>query len=161
LIDGREVGRSPQAITIRAEPGTHSVVAEKQGYPLAAATISLAAGEQRSIQMRLVSASHAQPSGFVDTTVHADPVEPSTALLAGPRDEQPWRPPAWAPWAAAGIGLVALGVGTYFGGRAMSNDGSTSDAQSASIGANVFFVTAGVAAVSAGGMWYWRYKRGD
>jgi hypothetical protein len=58
LVDGKVVGQSPQTVTMRVDAGTHAVVAEKEGFALAAATISVGAGEERVVQLRLV-----QPNG--------------------------------------------------------------------------------------------------
>src|SRR5688572_25081846 len=54
LVDGKAVGSSPQTITMRVDAGTHAVVAEKEGFALAAATVSVSAGEERVVQLRLL-----------------------------------------------------------------------------------------------------------
>ncbi len=61
LVDGKVVGESPQAITLRVEAGTHTIVAEKQGYPAAAATVQISAGQERVVELRLVLAGAAPP----------------------------------------------------------------------------------------------------
>jgi hypothetical protein len=61
VVDGRPVGGSPQSFTLRVEPGSHSVVAEKEGYPLSAATVSVGAGEERAVELRLTATSRPTP----------------------------------------------------------------------------------------------------
>jgi len=55
VVDGTTVGESPQTILLRVKVGTHTVVAEKQGIAPAVATIQVAAGEERSVDLRLVT----------------------------------------------------------------------------------------------------------
>jgi hypothetical protein len=96
LVDGKVVGESPQAITLRVEGGTHTIVAEKQGYPAAAATVQIAAGQERVVELRLVqSGSAAPPPGppppgppppkrVPDPTPEPPPPGPRAVKIPGP-----------------------------------------------------------------------------
>jgi hypothetical protein len=57
LLDGRAIGESPTPITVRADTGTRTVVAEKAGFRIAAATVTVAAGREHTIELKL------EPSG--------------------------------------------------------------------------------------------------
>lgn len=60
-IDGKLVGESPQAIKLRVDPGTHSVIAEKDGASPAVATVTIKAGEERVVELRLAVAATKEP----------------------------------------------------------------------------------------------------
>jgi hypothetical protein len=78
------------------------------------------------------------------------------AGVARDRDEG-WRPPAYAPWVALGVALVAAGVGTYFSLRVMDPSVPYHASRSPAVSATACFTVAGVAAAGAGGLWLWRY----
>lgn len=67
-LDGEEIGQAPQKISRRVEVGPHLVAAEKEGFTPSQATVTLAVGETRAIQLRLV----------------ARPPEPAPVPEAGP-----------------------------------------------------------------------------
>jgi hypothetical protein len=101
LVDGKAVGSSPQTITMRVDAGTHAVVAEKEGFALAAATISVAAGEERVVQLRLLP-----PSGKggdkppVDKPIGGGPAVPPSSAAPRPRAASS-RPCSAATWTSA------------------------------------------------------------
>ena len=91
---------------------------------------------------------------------------PSTAL--GVSGTSTWRLPAWV---SSGVTVAALGVGAYFisaaaGGASRASsaetqsavDAARADAQHDTLGANISFGTAAVAAVTAGVMWWLEYR---
>jgi hypothetical protein len=104
LVDGKVVGESPQAITKRVEPGTHTVVAEKQGYPAAAATVQIAAGQERVVELRLVQPGPPSPT---PTPTPTPGPPPKAAPDATP--EEPPTPPTPAPPPAGPEGPAAGG----------------------------------------------------
>lgn len=95
LVDGKVVGESPQAITLRVEPGTHTIVAEKQGYPAAAATVQISAGQERVVELRLVQAGvppptpppSPPPKKVPDPTPEPPPPGPRAIKIPGPPPE--------------------------------------------------------------------------
>jgi len=96
LVDGKVVGESPQAITLRVEAGTHTIVAEKQGYPAAAATVQISAGQERVVELRLVQpgtpAPPPPPPGpppkkVPDPTPEPPPPGPRAVKIPGPTPE--------------------------------------------------------------------------
>jgi hypothetical protein len=98
LVDGKVVGQSPQAITLRVEVGTHTIVAEKQGYPAAAATVQISAGQERVVELRLVQPGAAPPPGpppgpppkkVPDPTPEPPPPGPRAIKIPGPPTEPP------------------------------------------------------------------------
>jgi hypothetical protein len=167
LVDGKPVGESPGAITLRLDPGSHSIMAEKDGYPTAATTVSLSGGQERALELRLVRASSAE-AGKPRTSSVVPPV-PSPRLAEGsspppavttaetprPRDAA-WRPPLYVAWIALGVAAVGAGTGGYFGSRALDRGVSADDSRGPALGATVCFSVAGVAAAVAGGVLLWR-----
>jgi hypothetical protein len=98
LVDGKVVGESPQGITLRVEPGTHTIVAEKQGYPAAAATVQISAGQERLVELRLVHAGAAPPppptpeptpKKAPDPTPEPPPPGPRAIKIPGPPEPAP------------------------------------------------------------------------
>jgi hypothetical protein len=92
LVDGKVVGESPQAITLRVEAGTHTIVAEKQGYPAAAATVQISAGQERVVELRLVQSGAPPPptppgpppKKAPDPTPEPPPPGPRAIKIPGP-----------------------------------------------------------------------------
>ncbi|MFO0756421.1 MAG: hypothetical protein U0359_08015 [Byssovorax sp.] len=50
-VDGKVVGEPGQAITIRVEPGSHTILGEQQGVAPAVATVTVAAREEQSVTL--------------------------------------------------------------------------------------------------------------
>jgi hypothetical protein len=63
LLDGRAVGESPAPIVVRADAGTRTVVAEKTGFRVAAATVAVAAGVEQAVELKLERAGATGGSG--------------------------------------------------------------------------------------------------
>lgn len=53
LVDGQEAGTSDEPLTMRVKPGGHAVVAEKDGYLPAAQTVSIEAGQEQTLSLKL------------------------------------------------------------------------------------------------------------
>ena len=100
-VDGKLVGDSSQSLVFHVAPGSHTVVAEKQGFPVAVATVVAEAGSTRTVELTLTASG--APAG-------AD--GPDEAPPAGVVQ---WRRRPWhqdsVGWLIAGTGTVALGVG--------------------------------------------------
>ncbi len=116
IVDGKFVGESPQSILLRVEPGVHSVVAEKQGYAVAAVTVVVAAREGRDVDLKMIPIADGgggralpdQPTfEKKDDEVKAGP--PVTYQTT--RDE--WFEDKWG-WVLTAGGVVVLGVGAAF-----------------------------------------------
>ncbi len=84
LLDGKEIGLSPQKIQLRIEAGPHMVAAEKEGFTPTLATVNLAAGEERSVQLKLLKAGQPQPATTkpteIATVADLGDTDPSTAV---------------------------------------------------------------------------------
>jgi hypothetical protein len=147
-LDGQAV-ELPASRVLHVPPGTHALTAKKEAQQVTA-SVQVAAGEERTVELRFAPAK-------IDTSLHAVP-ESNPALTATGNKEHAWRPPAWSPWVAGGVAVVAVAFGAYFGARTLDRSVSDNDADSAATGANVSFIAAGAAAVGAGGLWYWRSR---
>jgi hypothetical protein len=165
LVDGKAVGESPQQISVRLDAGDHSIMAEKDGFPMAATRIALAGGEERTVELRLVRAAspeRGQPKPAptpAPTVADATPTAPPVAVtpIAGPRPrDEAWRPPPYVAWIALGVAAVAAGTGGYFGSRVLDRGVSVDDSKRPALSATVCFSIAGVAAAAAGGALLWR-----
>lgn len=163
LLDGRPVGESPQEIRVRADPGTHTVTAEKPGVPPVVATARVGAGEEQSVELRLLEV----PAQTQAKRVVSPPPEASKApaipLLPTPgaSDTRRRRPPAWSPWVTAGVAILGTGAGAYFVRGALDSDAGWDTRSSAATHANLSFAAAGVTALAAGTLWYWRHRASD
>jgi hypothetical protein len=87
-LDSQEIGAAPQKFSRRVEIGPHLIAAEKEGFTPGQATVTVAAGEVRSIQLRLIrrpslKASSPPPAISAPAQPVASPVgEPAVAPLA-------------------------------------------------------------------------------
>lgn len=125
LVDGKSVGSSPQAVSMRVEPGSHTIVAEKEGYALAAATVSIAARQERVVELRLMSSAPTPPAAAPTTpppvaqqgaptsppaaAVAATPSAPDTIVKDEEASAQHARKRRWM-WVGIGAGVVAVAV---------------------------------------------------
>jgi tetratricopeptide (TPR) repeat protein len=123
IVDGKAVGGSPQSFIMRVEPGSHSVVAEKEGYPLAAATVTVGAGEERAVEMRLTGAAPRQetpvekpatpppsekPATTTESTIGTPAIDSATLAAHG-------KTKTIAGAALLAVGVAALATGIAFG----------------------------------------------
>jgi hypothetical protein len=114
LVDGKALGTSPQSISLRVEPGSHSVVAEKEGYALSAATVSVAAGQERVVELRLVST--AIPKAEPAAEVAPQPAAPTTAEAAAPSVERAATTSNGRTKTIAGAVVMSVGAALAIGG---------------------------------------------
>ncbi|MBW2535933.1 MAG: PEGA domain-containing protein [Deltaproteobacteria bacterium] len=139
-VDGRLLPDRAARITVRVDPGEHTVVAEKEGRATAVQTVVVDAGQQETIAIDLRSPS----------------LQPTS-------DGRPQRILAYG---MGGIALAGLGVGAVFGGLFLASKAEADDhcdalrcdsdgadavaeAQDRGLVANVAFVTSGVLAAGA------------
>jgi hypothetical protein len=154
---------------IALDPGAHRVVVSATGMRQATASVTVVAGQQLDVPVRLASNDSA-PAGADAAALPATPAAPPAAESPQPAagSPLPWRTIGLV---TAGVGVVALAVGTVFGVVAKSkNDQSKSgcdsnnncttsaaatrnDALSAANTATVAFVVGAV--LAAGGVTLW------
>jgi len=176
LIDGTRVGDAAPRLDRRIEPGKHTIAGHADSGDASVEVVAVA-GEELPVRLAL-AAVVTRP----DPVVPAEPVAPAQpppdrarppkppGLVPPPVKPPPptvhfddeggarrWRPPAWAPWASAGVAAVSAGLGAYFGLHARDADVGYDDARSAARDANLSFGVAVVAALGAGGLWWWRH----
>lgn len=103
--NGTEVASGAWGSAVAVDPGKHSVEATAPGYEAWKHEIEIAEGESKSIEV---------------PALRALPVAKQSTLEPGksePTSAGPWRPVALV---TAGVGVVGLGLGSYFGLRAKS-----------------------------------------
>jgi hypothetical protein len=92
LIDGVQVGRSPQAQPVRVDPGRHVVLAQLEGYEEASAEVDAGAHGSVDVQLELVplparlSVTAAAPGAVIEVdgaSVGTYPLSEPAALSAG------------------------------------------------------------------------------
>jgi hypothetical protein len=110
MIDGRDLGPSPQSMNIRVDPGTHMIAAQKQGFTQESATVNINAGDERQIDLKLA------PSG--GSTSPNPNTEPSAH---GPGTEAPSSTQKIVGLSIGAAGLIAAGVGVALGFSAKSS----------------------------------------
>jgi hypothetical protein len=138
-VDGLVQSAVLLGVAMPADPGVHQVAANAPGFKAATASVTLKDADRQSVTLKLVPAPEAAPptAPVPMTTTAAVPV-------AGPRADAP--PPA-APadgsasngasglrigaYAAAGVGVVGLGLGTVFGLKSKSKRSEADTANSA------------------------------
>ncbi len=167
-LDGEPI---PLGAPLALDPGTHQLVLSAQGVAPSTRSIVLAEGQKLEVSVPLTGAT--PPA---ESTGAASAPPPASAAPPSPSPEEPPAAEGASPWPtagliAAGAGVVALGVGTYFGIDARSkNDQSYSsgctgdactaggaqtrrDALSAANASTIAFVVGGV--LTAGGVALW------
>jgi hypothetical protein len=106
------------------DPGTHHVAASAQGFTPAAADISLAVGQSRTVVLKLEPVPGGPlPIAPVPAATFAAPAPemPSPAAPEAPASSSPNRVPAYL---ALGVGGAGIVVGTIFGILALGNKSS-------------------------------------
>lgn len=81
LVDGRDVGEAAPTRTLRVEPGSHSVVADREGADAISRTVAVGAGETRAVVLVATVAT----GGATGATTSVAP-QPSPTSFVGPRD---------------------------------------------------------------------------
>jgi tetratricopeptide (TPR) repeat protein len=151
-IDGVSLGRASQLRTIYLEPGEHRVLASSVGFLEKAALVSAAARSDQSVELVL--------------EVVPPPTAPPVVEVPPPMPRRRWT------WAAAGTSAVFLAGGIGFGlhARSLWNEYRTTDSPERydqlrhdigrdQVVANVLFVAAGAAALTAGTLYFYEGAR--
>ncbi|MBI5536945.1 MAG: hypothetical protein HY898_29765 [Deltaproteobacteria bacterium] len=107
--DGEEFGRPSWDTAVPVDPGEHDVVASAPDRKSWQVKVSIHEGEEKKV------------------TVPVLELEAKPVASAPPPPPPPAKKPKTLAWVAGGIGVAALGVGTYFGLRAMSKRSSSDD----------------------------------
>ena len=81
-LDGEEIGQAPQKLSRRVEVGPHLLAAEKEGFTPSQATVTLAVGETRAIQLRLVQRPAPPPPSAAPLAVAASPATQDPAMAS-------------------------------------------------------------------------------
>ena len=147
-VDGTELVSAAWGAALPVDPGTHLVRAEAPGFEPFEQDITL--GTEPGAQQTLLL----PPLRAVTANELAAPAPPTDSMQDATEPSNPAR--TWA-WITGGVGVAALGVGSYFGLRAFSlwdereagcKGGCTSDAKAAGDDANqaATLATVGVSA---------------
>jgi hypothetical protein len=152
---------TPQRQPTRVDPGSHRVAVNAPGARSATTTIAIGEGQHLDVPVHL----DAQ-----DAPVTAS--APEVALSPSPTRFNPWPTVGLV---TASAGLVALGIGSYFGAVAISDNNTSNstgckgnnctagafaerqDAQSAASASTALFIVGGV--LAAGGVATWAVSR--
>ncbi len=108
---------------VPVDPGEHVLVAEAPGYETWKTTFVVAKGQHTKIVVPALSKQAGHPTS-VQPVEPPRPREPSVRPVVS-RSERPWQKPTAL--VLGGVGLVAVGLGSFFGVRAFSQ---WSDAES-------------------------------
>lgn len=134
-VDGKVVGKPGRPVALRVEPGSHTLVTEKDGTEPAVTTITVAVGEQRTI--RLAASKSAAPATPVVAPITREPASPVLTAppppALPPKDATPERPSRSLvpPIVALGLGGVGAVVGTVFFATGLSAKGDFNSAPNA------------------------------
>ncbi len=111
LRDGEELGQGAWDTAVPVDPGVHEVQASAPGRVSWKAKVEVADGEEKKV------------------TIPALPPEAALASSSGavPPEPPPTKPVPTGVWIAGGIGVAALGVGSWFGLRAISRRGESDE----------------------------------
>ena len=151
---------------VRVDPGDHVVQVTAPGARAAQSNVTVAEGQRVEVPVELVAEDFntAPAESPAPAAAEAEP-EPAPAAPSGPF---PWRTVGLV---AAGVGVVGMGVGTYFGIDAISKNSTSNqtgcngnvctqsaydtreDAKSAATASTIAFVVGGV--LAAGGITLW------
>jgi len=151
---------------VRVDPGEHVVAVTAPGAKAAQARITVTEGQRVEVPVELVAEDfHTAPAASPAPAEAEAEAEPAPAAPSGPF---PWRTVGLV---AAGVGIVGVGVGTYFGIDAISKNNTSNqtgcsnnvctqgaydtreDAKSAATASTIAFVVGG--ALAAGGITLW------
>ncbi len=161
--DDVELGAASFDAPLPVEIGTHTVTASAEGFASSTTSVDLGEGDSKEVVLETGAALPPPP-------VEAPPPPPNPLTEIPP--EAPPRASPLRPIAVAvgGVGVVALGVGTYLGiqvleaksqkpgsctGTGCDPDGTNrTNALKEGDAANIAFASAGVLLVTAGAFWF-------
>ncbi len=131
--DGKALPEATLGVPIPLDPGDHTVEASAAGKTPFSTTIHLAEGEAKTVQLpALASAAPVEPAPAIAPVVPPapPPAAPPTAVVETPAVAPLTPPPAPAPTrqssqrtaaiVVGAVGIATIGVGSYFGSRAIS-----------------------------------------
>jgi hypothetical protein len=127
-LDGDVVPSANLNMNRPTDPGEHVVEASAPGYKTATAKVMLPEGGNDSIALTLEVDPNA-PKPEPVSTQPAMNANPSSAPANPPPSTEPTSQPSRVPaYAALGVGVVGIGVGSIFGLMAIGKKGSVQDA---------------------------------
>lgn len=174
-IDEDEMGPAAIGPLVPVAPGQHTIRAAAPGMrPFVISVSTQADGVVTPVKVDLVEARTPEPArATADPGLQAEPVAPSSPTSWRNQDSRrPWTVQKTFALASGGLGVLALGVGSYFGlqsfskwseaktqcgagcGAGDSAARTKADAERAATDANIAFGTAGVLLAAAGVLWF-------
>lgn len=123
-VDGVSVPPAAASLPRRVNPGEHQVAVSAQGYTEAAASVVLAEGDDKTVEVSLTlvaAAPMVQPPPPVDQPAPAQPAAPAQPV-SGPQDPGADAASSGVPWAVIGFSMAGVGVavGAITGGMSAS-----------------------------------------
>jgi hypothetical protein len=117
-IDG-QASRVGAGVPIPLDPGKHTIAVSAQGRKSWSQSIDVAAASQQTIKVPALEL----------VPVIATPEPPKDKPQSVPESPPPQKSSTlkWVGWGAVGVGVVALGVGTVFGIKSLSDKGKSDD----------------------------------
>jgi hypothetical protein len=118
-LDGTALSQAIWDTPVPIDPGAHELTAQAPGRQPWSQKLEIARSEQKTVPVPLLepSAAPAPPPAPV-APVQVEPAAPAPAPVPPGRDEGPRKGAgtnAILGWVTGGVGVAALGVGTYFG----------------------------------------------
>jgi serine/threonine-protein kinase len=154
---------------VRVDPGEHVVDVTAPGAKAVHNRITLAEGQHLEVPVKLVAETFEAPPAASPAPAESPPPAPAEPEPAAePSGPFPWRTVGLV---AAGVGIVGIGVGTYFGIDAISKNNTSNqtgcngnlcsagaystrqDAQSSAMVSTIAFVAGGVLAAAGVTLW--------
>lgn len=117
-LDGASLAQSAFGTPFPVDPGSHELRAEAPGRMARSETVVVTAGERRNVTVPPLDPLRAQPGPAVPPASSVDPVATERPVPARHRTRD--KGTSALPWVLGSAGVLALGVGTYFGFRTLS-----------------------------------------
>jgi hypothetical protein len=114
-LDGVDVAPGDLGVAMPLDPGVHVVVASAPGRAARRFEVDAAEGSTQELRVEPGEAGAAPPAPSPVAPAPLAPVERPASPRAGAGDTQ-----RWIAYAAGGLGLVALGLGAYWGIQAIN-----------------------------------------
>jgi hypothetical protein len=173
-VDGNDVGEGALAAPVPVDAGLHTIRAEAPGKRAFSVSVTTQAdGAVTLVEIDLADAQLTESPTPTGGGSQAQPMAAASARALARSDSAPrWGSQKTVAVVTGGLGVIAAGVGTYFGLRSFSrwsdakqqcgggcgpDDPATTakaDAHSAAIAADIAFGAAGVLLAGAGVLWF-------